>query len=199
RRSVWPLLIKHGVLFFLVGCERGQRSRFLAKKRVEALCLPFLPRAGSIQILPPGKPGTPPCKSGQLEKDLGLEVSSARHAARLIISEIMRSFFSLVQGAPVPHGTRTTLTRRMMRCGLTSADSGLQLDLEIALNGVSAKIQPPPAFQPGRKCVETSDDVIEDDFTSTPGSRILDLSPMRLGAAKTKGNGRKRPVFLTAD
>src|SRR5436305_445997 len=111
-----------------------------------------------------GKSGTPPCKSGQLEKDLGLEVSSARHAARLIISEIMRSFFSLVHGAPVPHGTRTTLTRRMMRCGLTSADSGLQLDLEIALNGVSAKIQPPPAFQPGRKCVETSDDVIEDDF-----------------------------------
>src|SRR6266699_709559 len=53
----------------------------------------FLPRAGSIQTLPPGKPGTPPCKSGQLEKDLGLEVSSARHAARLIISEIMRSFF----------------------------------------------------------------------------------------------------------
>src|SRR5205085_9993668 len=93
RRSVWPLLIKHGVLFFLVGCERGQRSRFLAKKRVEALCLPFLPRAGSIQILPPGKPGTPPCKSGQLEKDLGLEVSSARHAARLIIFEITRSFF----------------------------------------------------------------------------------------------------------
>src|SRR5437899_1888488 len=37
--------------------------------------------------------GTPPCKSGQLEKDLGLEVSSARHAARLIIFKIMRSFF----------------------------------------------------------------------------------------------------------
>src|SRR5438132_13498877 len=135
------------------------------KKRVAALCLPFLPRAGSIQILPPGKPGTPPCKSGQLEKDLGLEVSSARHAARLIISEIMRSFFRWFKCSS-PHGTRTTLTRRMMRCGLTSADSGLQLDLEIALNGVSAKIQPPPAFQPGRKCVETSDDVIEDDFTS---------------------------------
>src|SRR4030095_13407227 len=30
--------------------------------------------------LPPGKSGTPPCKSGQLEKDLGLEVSSARQA-----------------------------------------------------------------------------------------------------------------------
>src|SRR5204862_7520618 len=107
---------------------------------------PFLfPRllGGSIspdRKLPSGKPG-PPCKSGQLKKDLGLEVSSARHAARLVIFEIMRSFFSLVQGAPVPHGTRTILTRRMTRCGLTSADSGLQLDLEIALNGVSAKIQ----------------------------------------------------------
>jgi hypothetical protein len=42
-----------------------------------------------MQILSPGKPGTPPCKSGQLEKDLGLEVSSVRHAARLIIFEIM--------------------------------------------------------------------------------------------------------------
>jgi hypothetical protein len=43
--------------------------------------------------LPPGKSGTPPCKSGQWEKDLGLEASSLRHAARLIIFEIMRSFF----------------------------------------------------------------------------------------------------------
>src|SRR5947199_1427510 len=90
-------------------------------------------------------------------------------------------------------------SRGALSSGLTSADSGLQLNLEIALSGASAKIQRPPAFQPGRKCVETSDDVIEDDFTSTPGTRILDLSPMRLGAAKTKGNGRKRPVFLTAD
>src|SRR5881396_2806871 len=49
----------------------------------------FLPKAGFIRILSPGKPGTPPCKSGQLEKDLGLEVSSVRHAARLIIFEIM--------------------------------------------------------------------------------------------------------------
>ena len=48
-----------------------------------------LPRAGFIQILSSGKPGTPPCKSGQLEKDLELEVSSLRHAARLIIFEIM--------------------------------------------------------------------------------------------------------------
>ena len=32
----------------------------------------FLPILyGFIQILPPGKPGRPPCKSGQLKKDLG--------------------------------------------------------------------------------------------------------------------------------
>jgi hypothetical protein len=43
--------------------------------------------------LSPGKSATPPCKSGQWEKDLGLEASSLRHAARLIIFEIMRSFF----------------------------------------------------------------------------------------------------------
>src|SRR5438094_10370074 len=66
-----------------------------------------------------------------------------------------RDHFFVGSSALVPHGIRTILTRRMMRCGLTSADSGLQLDLEIALNGVSAKIQPPPAFQPGRRCVET--------------------------------------------
>src|SRR6266576_4071903 len=49
----------------------------------------------------------------------------------------------------------------------------------------TAKVKPPNwAFHPGRKCVETSDDVIEDDFTSTPASRISDFSPMRLGAAK---------------
>ena len=40
----------------------------------------------------PGKSGTPPCKSGQLEKDLGLEVSSARQAA-LIIFEVIKFFF----------------------------------------------------------------------------------------------------------
>ena len=50
-------------------------------------------QAVPVGRLPPGKSGTPPCKSGQLEKDLGLEVSSARHAAWLIIFEFMRSFF----------------------------------------------------------------------------------------------------------
>src|SRR5438046_8928393 len=49
--------------------------------------------------------------------------------------------------------------------GLTSADSGLQLDLAIALSGVSAKIQPLGLIQPRRRCVETSDDVTEELFT----------------------------------
>ena len=77
------------------------RSRILAHKhcnsRRDDL---FLPRAGSIRILSRGKPGTPPCKSGQLEKDLGLEASSLRHAARLMIFEIMRSFL-VGSSAPV--------------------------------------------------------------------------------------------------
>ena len=78
-----------------------------------------------------------------------------------------------------------------MNSGLTSADSGLQLDLEIALSGVPAKVQPHGLLQPGRRYVETSGDVIEDEFTSAPGSRIWDLSPMRLGAAKTARESAK--------
>jgi hypothetical protein len=34
-------------------------------------------------------------------------------------------------------------SRGALNSGLTSADSGLQLDLEIALSGVSAKVKPP--------------------------------------------------------
>jgi hypothetical protein len=52
---------------------------------------------------------------------------------------------------PVPRGTQGALNS-----GLPSVDSGLQLDLEIALCGVSA----PNAFG-----VETSDDVIWEAFT----------------------------------
>src|SRR5437773_9782249 len=56
---------------------------------------------------------------------------------------------------------------------------GLQLDLEIALSGVSAKVQPHGFFSPCRRCVETSGDVIESTITSSPESRIWDFSPMR--------------------
>ena len=39
--------------------------------------------------------------------------------------------------------------------------------------------------------LKLSDDVIEDDFISTPDSRIWDFSPMRLGAAKTARESAK--------
>src|SRR5947208_3721114 len=66
---------------------------------------------------------------------------------------------------PVPRGTRNHSSRGALNSVLTSANSGLQLDLEIALSGVSAKVQPHGLLQPGRRCVETSDDVIEEAFT----------------------------------
>jgi hypothetical protein len=67
-------------------------------------------------------------------------------------------------------------SRGALNSRLASVDSGLQVDLEIALSGASAKVKPlNRAFQPGRKCVETSDDVIEDSFTSTPARRYMGL------------------------
>ena len=63
-------------------------------------------------------------------------------------------------------------SRGALNSGLTSADSGLQLDLEIALGGASAKVKPPNRlFRTGRKCVETSDDVIENDLTTSADNR----------------------------
>ena len=56
---------------------------------------------------------------------------------------------------------------------LASGDSGCQLNLEIALSGVSAKVQ--SAFQPGRRCVETSDDVIK-DLVQNCGHRVKPFS-----------------------
>ena len=55
--------------------------------------------------------------------------------------------------------------------GLASGDSGLQVNLEIALSGVSAKVKPFNRFQAGRKCVEASDDVIENDLTTSVDNR----------------------------
>jgi hypothetical protein len=80
-------------------------------------------------------------------------------------------------------------SRGALNSGLTSADSGLQLDLEIALGGASAKVKPPNRlFRTGRKCVETSHDVIEGDFTITPDSRILDFSPTPQLSCNTASN-----------
>jgi hypothetical protein len=62
--------------------------------------------------------------------------------------------------APNPRETRNQSSRGALNGRLAAGDSGFQLNLEIALSGVSAKVQ--SAFQPGRRCVETSDDVIKD-------------------------------------
>jgi len=85
-------------------------------------------------------------------------------------------------------------SRGALNSRLVSGDSGLQLNLEIALSGASAKVKPLNRFfRTGRKCVETSDDVIEDDFINTPDSRIWDLSPMPSGTAKTARESTKSP------
>ena len=44
--------------------------------------------------------------------------------------------------------------------------SGLQVNLEIVLSGASAKVKPLDRFQADRKCVGTSDDVIDEHFNS---------------------------------
>jgi hypothetical protein len=52
--------------------------------------------------------------------------------------------------APNPRGTRNQPHEALWKSGLISADSGLQLNLEIALSGVSAKVKPlNPPFSPG--------------------------------------------------
>jgi hypothetical protein len=50
-----------------------------------------------------------------------------------------------------------------LNSGLTSDASRLQVNLEIALSGVSAKVKPPrPVFHASPECVETSGDVIKE-------------------------------------
>ena len=77
--------------------------------------------------------------------------------------------------APNSRGTRNQSLQGALNGRLASGDSGLQLNLEIALSGVSAKVQP------GRRCVETSDDVIT-DLVQNPRHRVKpfffsDLAP----------------------
>jgi len=52
---------------------------------------------------------------------------------------------------------------------------------------------PSGSFSPAENKLKLSDDVIKHDFTSTSDSRIWDLSPMRLGAAKTARESAKAP------
>src|SRR4029453_17217760 len=86
RKVFQPTPLKREIRFPETGCWRA-RIRPKPDRAMQAV---------PLGRLPPGKSGTPPCKSGQLEKDLGLEVSSARQGGRIILFEFMRSF-SLVQ------------------------------------------------------------------------------------------------------
>ena len=55
--------------------------------------------------------------------------------------------------------------------GLASGDSGLQLKLEIAQAVSQRRLSFSTSFQAGRNRVEASDDVIEDDLTTSADNR----------------------------
>src|ERR1700736_2455084 len=55
-----------------------------------------------------------------------------------------------------PHGTRDhSHEAHLQKCDPTSADSGLQLDLEIALSGVPATVQPHELFRPAEDALKS--------------------------------------------
>jgi len=67
---------------------------------------------------------------------------------------------------PVPRGIRNHSHEALLNSRLASADSGLQVDLGIALNGVSAKDPAPAAlFSRAEDKLKLSDDEIEEAFT----------------------------------
>ena len=71
-------------------------------------------------------------------------------------------------------------SRGALNSVLASGDSRLQVNLEIALSGVSAKVKSPTSFSAGPKCVEASDHVIKYNHSSASDSSLLDFSPTRL-------------------
>jgi hypothetical protein len=86
-----------------------------------------------------------------------MQTRAAETTGRLIFlsAELSYFLFSLFVEAellncmncnPVPRGSQEPSTQGALNSGLTSADSGFQLDLEIALSGVPAKVQPPTGF-----------------------------------------------------
>jgi hypothetical protein len=102
-----------------------------------------------------------------LLQELGVGVDLVRH--RNWLGQINEFHERLLFGVDCSKSARNeeSSSRGALNSRLTSADSGLQLNLEIALSGASAKVKPPNRlFRTGRKCVETSDDVIGDEFTA---------------------------------
>ena len=62
-------------------------------------------------------------------------------------------------------------SRGAFNSGLASGDSGLQLNLEIAQAVSQRRLSLSTGFQADRKCVEASDDVIENDLTTSADNR----------------------------
>ena len=58
----------------------------------------------------------------------------------------------MVEGRPPCHCC--SLNTQLQTLHRSSADSGLQLDLEIALSGVSAKVQPYELFSPAEDALK---------------------------------------------
>jgi len=76
-------------------------------------------------------------------------------------------------------------------------DSGLQLNVEIALRGASAKVKrPKPAFQNRPKVRWDIGWRNRRSFTSTPDSCKWDFSPIRSGAAKTARESAPRGRYF---
>ena len=100
---------------------------------------------------------------------------------RAVIFFVEAGLLNCINCNPVPCGARNHPDEASEKFASFQTDSGLSWNLEIALSGVSAKVQPLRLIQPCRRCVETSGDVIGGTFTRTPDRRIWDLSPMRLG------------------
>jgi hypothetical protein len=86
-----------------------------------------------------------------LLQELGIGVDLVRHGHWLgEINEFHKRLLFEVDCSKSARNEESS-SRGALNSGLTSADSGLQLNLEIALSGVSAKVKPPNRLFSRRK------------------------------------------------
>ena len=74
---------------------------------------------------------------------LGVSVDLVRHDHRLAATNEFHKHLSFGVDCSKSARNEEPSSRGALKSGLTSADSGLQLNLEIALSGASAKVKPP--------------------------------------------------------
>src|SRR4029453_16117521 len=73
--------------------------------------------------------------------------------------------------APNPRGTKNHLRESLLTAVSLQVTRGSQLNLEIAQAVSQRRLSLSTGFQAGRKCVEASDDVIENDLTTSVDNR----------------------------